>query len=613
MNATKKTPPAWRQSILYKIAKVCFIGLLCLVTLAALIWQVEYFRGSRAWSKHVDQLDARGEPWRPEELIPPQVPEDENFAMIPLLKGFYESEVNHETGEVQWIGSEQVILSIYSNEKNTVFRPKLPRSGSWRSGERTDLVGFQDYYRALAGRESIDGESGREPFQGMDRRMMERYGLAPEAIESKMQEVDFGPQPTPEARREPMDGESGRESSAGMDKKMMERYGLAPEAIESKMQEVDPVPQPAPEWVPVKDPEFPVPEIKGSAGEDVLLALTGYEANYQAINQGLQRPHSRFPIRYQDGFDALFVPHLAMIKGCSQYYRLKATAELSEGNVDQALVDVVNGLRLAQTIATEPLLISHLVRIAVIQIMLQPIWEGWVDERWEPEHIQVLSDKLRAINLPAEAAMSLRGERALAWVSIDRRVLSHEFSEVNRPFLTHLKGWVNFNRVGYSEAIQIMIDGLQEDEAGWLDVESLKVRVDSMTNRLEEEGLTPYNWLVKTTLPGFSKIAIKPIYTQTYVDLAQVALGCLGYRKAHGKWPENLEVLVPEYVDEVPMDLVTGQPLHYRLTDEGQQFLLYSVGWDLSDDGGQEVFNKSNHPIFEEGDWVWPWPTSDME
>jgi hypothetical protein len=57
---------------------------------------------------------------------------------------------------------------------------------------------------------------------------------------------------------------------------------------------------------------------------------------------------------------------------------------------------------------------------------------------------------------------------------------------------------------------------------------------------------------------------------------------------------------------ELPHDVINGEPLKYRRSDDGQ-FLLYSVGWNEKDDGGSLVLTKDGASrVLEEGDWVWP-------
>ncbi|HUY87961.1 MAG TPA: hypothetical protein VMV10_04420 [Pirellulales bacterium] len=57
------------------------------------------------------------------------------------------------------------------------------------------------------------------------------------------------------------------------------------------------------------------------------------------------------------------------------------------------------------------------------------------------------------------------------------------------------------------------------------------------------------------------------------------------YRADHGKLPERLERLVPTYLRELPTDPFSGRPPVYR--PGGEAFLLYSIGPDRKDDGGQ--------------------------
>ena len=73
-------------------------------------------------------------------------------------------------------------------------------------------------------------------------------------------------------------------------------------------------------------------------------------------------------------------------------------------------------------------------------------------------------------------------------------------------------------------------------------------------------------------------------------------------------YPETLDGLAPRFIAQLPHDIINGQPLHYRRTEDGK-FLLYSVGWNETDDGGQVVFNNYGVVDKERGDWVWRYPS----
>ena len=91
--------------------------------------------------------------------------------------------------------------------------------------------------------------------------------------------------------------------------------------------------------------------------------------------------------------------------------------------------------------------------------------------------------------------------------------------------------------------------------------------------------------------------------------MARVAAALERYRLAHGAFPDSLDALSPQLMDPIPHDVIDGEPLHYRRTADGQ-FVLYSVGWNETDDGGVVVFKKppSKVPEITEGDWVWRYP-----
>jgi len=58
------------------------------------------------------------------------------------------------------------------------------------------------------------------------------------------------------------------------------------------------------------------------------------------------------------------------------------------------------------------------------------------------------------------------------------------------------------------------------------------------------------------------------------------------YRMDLGRYPDSLSQLVPRYVKSVPIDPCGGKPLKYRAVKGGREFLLYSIGTNLKDDGG---------------------------
>jgi hypothetical protein len=108
----------------------------------------------------------------------------------------------------------------------------------------------------------------------------------------------------------------------------------------------------------------------------------------------------------------------------------------------------------------------------------------------------------------------------------------------------------------------------------------------------------PYTFLAKRAWPNFIRAVQTTAHNQALVNEAIVACGLERFRLARGAYPQTIEELSPEFVKQLPHDVVNGEPLKYGRT-AGGGYLLYSIGWNEKDDGGKSA------KTFEEGDWVW--------
>ncbi len=79
---------------------------------------------------------------------------------------------------------------------------------------------------------------------------------------------------------------------------------------------------------------------------------------------------------------------------------------------------------------------------------------------------------------------------------------------------------------------------------------------------------------------------------EAFYRVADAAMALAECRISHrGAWPERLQDLVPAFLKSVPIDPLDGQPLRYRPASF-QGMLLYSVGGNRSDDGGNDTLAR---------------------
>jgi hypothetical protein len=85
-----------------------------------------------------------------------------------------------------------------------------------------------------------------------------------------------------------------------------------------------------------------------------------------------------------------------------------------------------------------------------------------------------------------------------------------------------------------------------------------------------------------------------------------VALAAERYRRAHGRWPEALDRLAPELLPAAPLDPFDGAPLRLARLDDG--LVVYSVGFDGKDDGGQLAASWASNQAGDLGFRLWDVP-----
>jgi hypothetical protein len=101
--------------------------------------------------------------------------------------------------------------------------------------------------------------------------------------------------------------------------------------------------------------------------------------------------------------------------------------------------------------------------------------------------------------------------------------------------------------------------------------------------------------------------------------LVVTAIALERFRGRHGAYPKALQELVPKLLQSPPVDFMDGKPLRYQLTDDGH-FVLYSVGLDCVDDGGnvrrrwrRDPYGLPSYDAPAAFDLVWPRPASAVE
>ncbi|HEX5400567.1 MAG TPA: hypothetical protein VFY06_16085, partial [Verrucomicrobiae bacterium] len=306
---------------------------------------------------------------------------------------------------------------------------------------------------------------------------------------------------------------------------------------------------------------------------------------------------------------SVLLPDLAAMKRCTQLLQLRASTELADGQSARALDDIRLLLRLNDSLRSSPFLITQLVRIAMVEISVQPIWEGLAEHKWSDEQLMALDEELAKLDFLADYEFSMRGERAFAIATLESMRRNNEMiSPTDSGYVTNKllslmpSAFYYQNELAIARMQQQWILPLVDTNSRTVSPEAMR-HVETAVGA-EMKHYSPYKVLAVMEIPALETAARKFAIIQTDVNLARVAIALERYRLAHGKYPDSLDALAPQFIEKLPHDIIGGQPLHYRRTDDGK-FVLYSVGWDEKDDGGTVRLKKNGSVDLETGDWVW--------
>jgi len=352
----------------------------------------------------------------------------------------------------------------------------------------------------------------------------------------------------------------------------------------------------------------------------LLARLEPFAPVFAELHQASRRPHARFNLRYEQApLLSMAIPHLAVVKKAGLMLQWQAVARLDLGQTEAAFEDLLLLGALADSIRDEPVLISHLVRVAAIRGAVQVVGQGLADRRWSASQLRRIEAQLAPLQLIAECRHALQAERAgglrvIDQVQKERALLFHmaddDSSQAWAPgTLARLipAGWFDLEKSNYARGFDRLIEKSFAPDACRVNPAGLAEFEQHLDHLGVDSQLIRHRFFLCVLLSPMTKAIQRAAHAQTLVDLVRIASALDRRRQDLAAHPGRLEDLVPACLDALPADRITGQSLGYRKTEAGG-FVLYAAGWNGRDDGGQIGLHENKSPNLDEGDWVWPRP-----
>lgn len=261
------------------------------------------------------------------------------------------------------------------------------------------------------------------------------------------------------------------------------------------------------------------------------------------------------------------------------FVRYRATLELAAGETEEACRDVLWMLGMEKRLVEEWRINDF--GYFTGEARLVPIWEGVVRQAWTEEQLAAIQRKLGDIDYGRLTWPANNAELAarLYWVEEASKEPGHRKSSDWREW--GRRGWQGFKDGRPGEVGQALSQAAYSRRPWGWDLALVAGCISDMRalrkSVVPGKQLAAADWKKLQALddPGFGLLwmtrvsGTKAAYGEQRRLATLVGLSAERYRLKHGKMPERLEELVPEFLTSEPVDPMDGNPLRYKKGADG--------------------------------------------
>lgn len=580
------TTPSRRAPSYLAIWRRRLIVLTGLATIVAIFYAVEDWRGKNEWQKCKARLEAQGQVLDWNAVVPPPVPDDQNFFKAPHIAEWFVGRGNTELSRrLPLVPNRtnsptlaEIILVPPTENAQVAPGDILVRAGDPSAIAATDM--FLDHLLGPAATGDYRQWTIVASFPNVPGRIFVATSNTNGAALTKLFKVDTTYYVA--NTNKPIPGVEFKIVSVGINK-----FHL-------------------------------LPNVLYTASE--YLAASDDASDFADIRDALKRPYARIDGDYLHPAE-MPIPNYVTFRSVSQILIARAQCYFLLNEPEKALDQLTMVHNLCRVLEMQPsnkpmILVTAMINVAIRGIYTKAAAEGVFKHTWREPQLRAVQEQLHDVDLLPFARAGLETERAAVlrlFGDLSQREFANLFADHTRsstmknpPFAKWFNqfyletrlcphGWFYQNMVTSAMLMQPVLDAIDLTDS------KLSPHIADAASVLPTfNHPSRTNFLATIAIPNFTRTLQTTAQNQTDVNLTYLACALERYHLVHHEYPETLNEVVPQFADHLPHDIINGQPLHYHRTDDGQ-FKLYSVGWNEKDDNGTPGDNQS-------GDWVWQYP-----
>lgn len=288
---------------------------------------------------------------------------------------------------------------------------------------------------------------------------------------------------------------------------------------------------------------------------------------------------------------------------------------LHDGDVPTAAASIRAMLALAGMIQKQPLLISQIYATSILSKAQMATWELLQVQPANSTSLRDLQSAWESITVAKFLLPTLRLERARALPYFSAPGSTYPFfppaafprsPPMSETLSVILSIWGIFFR--YEDENQLIADSQDLiDLANKANLSETWIPVIEKSQEIEnvQKKNGALLFMSRSAATQIRSLTHRLIGTQALTNLTIAALALKRYQLDHGTYPASIGALVPEYLAGLPTDPYDGKPLRYQCLDP-ENFVLYSIGEDGRDGGGDAAFRTGQRELTGRKDIVWP-------
>ena len=323
-------------------------------------------------------------------------------------------------------------------------------------------------------------------------------------------------------------------------------------------------------------------------------------AAIQLLHEAAPYEQAWFDLDYSKGY-RMELPHLGRLRALTYPVRIEAWMSATGGDSRKALQAIWTGLRLRRAVEREPFVMSFLVGCMMDASSLQTLQEILPFIQPTDDDLQAILHEVQSRD-PKSFSLAMEGRRAwiaMVFESARRDGLAEALRFTINPFpdpgthdyqhpvRLHAAFVRTANALPVDESYALAFMASLVDDASELRSLRLSAKMRNAT-RLDLSADAQSRWW-RLYHPFSFRLLNRPTndFTEAKRDIARHDVAACGiaaelYRLDHETYPTSLNVLAPKYLETVPKDTFTGEPLRFKPLPNG--VLIYSVGLNGDDD-----------------------------